>query len=743
MKILMTLMKLEIGGAETHVVELARELASRGYDITVASNGGVYEKELSDAGIKHVKLPLHSKSPSCLLKSYIGLKKLIRREKFDIVHAHARIPALICGSLSKKLHFRFVTSAHFDFKVNPFLTRVTDWGEHSIAVSYDLKQYLIDNYRMCADNISVTINGINTEKFSANIDSSDVIGELSLSENCFRVVYVSRIDSGVADAGFVLCDAAEELSKKIPQLEVLMVGGGDLFDKLKARAGEVNKTVGREMIRLAGPRTDVARLLSAGDVFVGVSRAALEAMSEEKPVILAGAQGYIGIFRRELLKLAEGTNFCCRGEKKPAASMMVDDIFSLYSMGAEERKKLGEDNRRVILEKYSVKRMADDYAAVYSKMTPYKKYRSGDIIISGYYGFDNMGDDSLLTSIIGGIKKLNKDARITVLTKSTERTAARYGVKTINRMNFPAIVGEMKHASLLISGGGSLLQDGTSKKSLMYYVYIMKLAAKYNMKVMIMANGLGPLCSADSRKKAAKAICAADYVSFRENRSKELAEAIGVDREKISVSADPAFLLDGCEEKWTDHLIKRLGFSGRFFIVSVKEGNNYQEKSANPAELFAGDIKKISEKYSMIPIYIPMHPVHDISVAEALCRKAGTGIVAAGLSASELCGLMERCDLVVGTRLHTLIFAASVGVPMIGISYDPKVDSFLEYIGMGSCSLDVRTVRPGDLSALADTVMGESEKIRMYLPECAEKMRKLAKDDCSWAVRLAYGDDNK
>ena len=174
MKILMTLMGLEIGGAETHVVELSKELRARGYDIVVASSGGVYERELEKSCIRHVTLPLHTKSPSALIKSYKGLERLISREKFDIVHAHARIPAFVCGLLAKKMGFHFITSTHGVYKVDPILTRVSDWGERSIAVSPDVKQYLIDKYRMPSDNIDLTINGIDTKHFSKNIDSNAI-----------------------------------------------------------------------------------------------------------------------------------------------------------------------------------------------------------------------------------------------------------------------------------------------------------------------------------------------------------------------------------------------------------------------------------------------------------------------------------------------------------------------------------------------------------------------------------------
>ncbi len=68
LRILMVLMGLEIGGAETHVTELAIALKDRGYDIEVASNGGVYAQELEQHGIMHHCLPLNRRKASALIK---------------------------------------------------------------------------------------------------------------------------------------------------------------------------------------------------------------------------------------------------------------------------------------------------------------------------------------------------------------------------------------------------------------------------------------------------------------------------------------------------------------------------------------------------------------------------------------------------------------------------------------------------------------------------------------------------
>lgn len=64
MKILMVTMGLDIGGAETHIVELSRELVRRGHQVLAASNGGVYVRELEECGIKHYKMPLNRKDPA-------------------------------------------------------------------------------------------------------------------------------------------------------------------------------------------------------------------------------------------------------------------------------------------------------------------------------------------------------------------------------------------------------------------------------------------------------------------------------------------------------------------------------------------------------------------------------------------------------------------------------------------------------------------------------------------------------
>ncbi|MBQ2707714.1 MAG: polysaccharide pyruvyl transferase CsaB [Clostridia bacterium] len=730
MKILLCHMWMVIGGAETHVLELARGLAARGHDVTVASNGGVYVEALEAAGVRHVTVPLHTKKPSAMMESYKKLCALIKKERFDIVHAHSRIPAFLCGLLKKRLGFRFITSSHAVFKVNTMLRLLSDWGDHTFAVSCDIRQYLMDNYQVPSDNITLTINGIDTERFSAGAPHTD---------DAFRVLYVSRIDNETALPGFLLCEAAPALAKEIPGLAITIVGGGTALTALTEKARAVNEALGREVVTLTGPRTDIPDLCRAADVFVGVSRAALEAMACERPIVLAGQQGYIGVLDESVMELAKSTNFCCRGQRMPEAADIERDLITMYHMRADERAALGRLGRRIVLDGYSVARMADDHIRVYERMIPCRKYRFGDVIISGYYGFENIGDDSLLTAMIRGIKAENPEVDITVLAKHPRRLSRALGVHTINRFNIPKVSAAMRRAKLLISGGGSLLQDGTSKKSLFYYVTIMRMAKKRGMKLMLYANGLGPLGSGSSRQRAADIIDAADYVSLRENMSEALAREIGV-KAPLAVTADPAFLTEPCEPLWRDHIKAREGITGRYFVVSVVDGNNFGEKnSAGAPAMLAAEIAAVAKKYDMEPVFVPMHRSRDIAVTDALCRDCGCGRVVSGLNAAELCGILADAELVIGTRLHMLIFAASMGVPMIGISYDPKIDAFLDYIHRREHGLDLRSIAPGQLAAAAADVMARQDEIRAELAAQVPALREKARSDCKMAAELFGG----
>lgn len=363
--LMLSLMQLDIGGAETHVVELAKELKKRGYRVIVTSNGGAYVQELEEAGIQHYTVPLQNKNPRNVMKAWKMLKTIIREEHIDLVHSHARIPSFILGKIQKSMGFPFVTTAHWVFTTKYGLKYITDWGQRTVAVSEDIKKYLMDNYHIPEEHIYVTINGIDTDKFSPALDKKEVQAELGLQDTDNTIVYVSRMDADRSMVARQLVNVIPQLDGIVENLRLVIVGGGNDFEAVSEMARQVNEKLGRKAIILTGARTDINRLIAPAKLFVGVSRAALEAMAEEKPTIIAGNEGYIGLLSEDKLDVAVDTNFCCRGCPASTEALLAQEIGNFFGMWEEEQKALGKFGRTLIQKQYSVKKMTDDTEKAY------------------------------------------------------------------------------------------------------------------------------------------------------------------------------------------------------------------------------------------------------------------------------------------------------------------------------------------------------------------------------------------
>lgn len=363
--ILMAQMSMGIGGAETHIMELSLALQKRGYHVVIASNGGAFVPELEEAGIVHYQVPMHNKKLSNLLASYRKLKEIIKKEQIDLVHAHARIPGFLAGKLCRREQIPFVTTAHWVFETGHGLKYLTDWGQETIAVSEDIRDYLIKEYHLPPEQIIVTINGINTQRFSGDISYGEISAEFGLSKDAFRIVHISRLDQSRADVAFLLLKAFPEIKKQIPNAELVIVGGGDVYREVAKLAEETNRSLGGQDIKITGPRTDVNRFVASADLFVGVSRAALEAMAAEKAVVLAGNEGDQGLYLPEKEEAAFANNFTCRGAALPTVASVRDSILEYAHMDETAQRSIRRFCKKTIEQHYSVRRMADDAEKAY------------------------------------------------------------------------------------------------------------------------------------------------------------------------------------------------------------------------------------------------------------------------------------------------------------------------------------------------------------------------------------------
>ncbi|MBQ9458936.1 MAG: polysaccharide pyruvyl transferase CsaB [Oscillospiraceae bacterium] len=730
-KVLMVLMGLEIGGAETHVVELSKELRRRGWDVAVVSNGGVYERELTEAGIRCHRAPLHKRNAALMLRSLHILRRVIREEAPDVVHAHARIPAFLCGILQKQMGFPFVTSAHWVFYVNGLLKRIANWGERTVAVSDDIKTYLIESYGVSAEQISVTINGIDTEKFSPAVSGERVLREFGLSADRPVISYVSRMDESRALVARQLVSIAPRLRERIPGVQLLIAGGGDVFDEIKAKADAANAKAGENYVIMTGARTDINEIVAAGDVFVGVSRAALEAMAAAKPVIVAGNEGYIGLFEESRLALAQSNNFCCRGCEQSTEELLYKDIVrSMCEMSGTERVDLGKYGRSVIQQHYSVSRMAKDCEAAYRAVIN----EHTRVVVSGYYGFRNLGDDAILLALRDRLSETIPGATLVALSRRPRETREKCGVEAVYRFAPFAVRRAIRGASCFVSGGGSLLQDHTSTRSLLYYTSLIRLAKHFGKPIMFYANGIGPVETEPDRKRVREVAEMADVITLRDEESFATLREMGVINPNITVTADPVYSLEAGEKERGRELLRQRGIPTDKPIIGISV-RFAVGMEANITE-FARFCDALSDTATVV--LIDMQRGGDTAAAAAVRRRmvSASFEISAPYAPDAMADMIAAMEAVVSTRLHSMILAASAHVPVLGVVYDPKVSACAHALDMPEAG----TLEAFDAAAALRTLREVLDNRGTYaarLSRNADELReKAAKNEIAFSNML-------
>ncbi|MDE7262141.1 MAG: polysaccharide pyruvyl transferase CsaB [Oscillospiraceae bacterium] len=724
MKIMMVTMGLDIGGAETHIVELTKELRHQGHEVVIVSNGGVYVPEIEAAGIRHYKAPLHRRSLRDMWASRSILSQVIRAEKPDVVHAHARIPAFLCGTLKPGLKFPFITTAHWVFNTRGALRYLTNWGERTVAVSEDIREYLLREYRLPPEHISVTINGIDTEKFSPQVSGEEVIAGFGLDPEKPIVSYVSRMDEDRALVARQLIEIAPRLDRRVPGVQLLIAGGGNVFDELSAQAEAVNAQLGRKCVIMTGPRTDINKIVAAGRIFVGVSRAALEAMSAGKPVIVAGNEGYHGLFGPEKLEEARAGNFCCRGLPLSEPERLLEDVAAALALSPREREELGRYGRQVISDYYSVSRMARDCLDMYDQV----RRRKHRILISGYYGFSNAGDDAILEAIQQSVRSSGEDIGITVLSNDPSLTWRQYGIDAIPRFRVTKVLSALRRCDALLSGGGSLLQDNTSTRSLIYYLSVIWGAHMLGKPVMLYANGIGPVRRQGNRRRVRRAVDRATVVTLRDHSSAEELERMGVRRTDLHVTADPVFHLDPASPERGRELIAQSGLpAGKpFTVVSVRDWRNTEKFNLELARL----CDHMRRNYGMEILFLLMQPPKDREASQTVrgLMEEPSHLLDVPCTPQELMAVLGEAKLCLAMRLHTLIFAARMAVPTMGLVYDPKVASYLQELELPSAG-EVESFDGPEAIRRTDRLMANYDSVLASLREKSAALTKAAEDN--------------
>jgi polysaccharide pyruvyl transferase CsaB len=291
--------------------------------------------------------------------------------------------------------------------------------------------------------------------------------------------------------------------------------------------------------------------------------------------------------------------------------------------------------------------------------------------ISGYYGFGNLGDEALLDVIVGKLKARYPLGTIDVLSADPAATSARLGVTATPRADIAAVGRAIDRADVVLSGGGGLLQNVTSLRSLLYYAGIIRRATRAGKRTMIFAQSVGPL---DLLGRAVVRVCCGGVsaATVRDERSRALLASL-VPNVPVERTADPVFALDPPVEP-LDLRAEGLDGPSPLAIVSVRR---WQHKEATVAAV-AAIIDRLAEEHGVQVAFLPLGGPPDAEVSTAIIRRAkSTPVLLPEYPLAQAAQVIGRAQLVIGMRLHALIIAARLGVPFAAIPYDPKVTSLL------------------------------------------------------------------
>ena len=708
MKVIHLISGGDSGGAKTHVLSLLQDLNKTITAQLVCFRDGPFAEEARAMGI-----PTMICGGNNIPHLRRELAAYIQQGGYQLIHCHGSRANMIGALLRKPTGLPVVSTVHSDYKLDymgrPFarLTfgAINAWAlrhlDYRIGVSDAMVDLLIDR-GFPPDRFFAIYNGIDFTPAPPQGDRLAYLRGLGadVEENSVVVGIAARLNP-VKDMSTLIRGFAEG-HKSCPRLRLIIAGDGEERQKLEDLAKELG--VEKEVTFAGWISGGMDRFYSALDVN------ALTSLSETFPYALTeGARFHLATVATAVGGIPYLIDQDVNGYLFTPGDWQTLGRY-LAVLGNEDalRREMGEKLYEKASAKFSIQSTVDTQLHIYEEIIRRhnrpKRDRDG-VVICGAYGRGNAGDDAILEAILQEMRSIDPDMSITVLTKDPKATRLTYRVRTAGRMDVGIWKKAMRHAKLYINGGGSLIQDVTSRRSLWFYLHNIQTAHKAGCKVQMYGCGIGPVLREQHRKLAASVLNASvDVITLREPDSLKELQSMGVTKPEILLTADPALTLPAASEDEIDSVLLRAGIPphGKYLCFALRNWKGFEDK----APLFAQAAKYAYETYGLTPVFA--------AVEKHLDPVAGR-LAAAGLdiphyflddagSAGTIIGALSRMQAVVSMRLHALIFAAGQGIPLAGVVYDPKVSAFLRYIGQENF-LNLDALTADTLKAMIDCMV--------------------------------------
>jgi glycosyltransferase involved in cell wall biosynthesis len=359
MNILYLTTHLNTGGITSYVLTLARGLKKRGHTVYVASSGGELLGRFLSEGINFIPIPIKTKSEihPKIVFSYFRLKQIIRKKEIQIIHANTRVTQVLAHFLSRGSSRPYLATCHGFFKKRFFRLRFPYWGAKVIAISAQVKEHLVEDFKIPAQGIEVIHNGVDAERFreQGTEHRGQSKKELGLGEGPV-VGIIARLSEVKGHA--YLIQAMRLVRAQVPDAQLVIAGEGSLKKDLIALAGSLGL---REHIFFLPNTADTRKLLSVMDVFAlpslheGLGLALMEAMAAGVAVVGSDIGGI-----KSLIQHRHSGLLVAPGDAQGLAEAIVELL-----KDAQKRKLFAQSARELIVRDFSQEEMISKTEGVY------------------------------------------------------------------------------------------------------------------------------------------------------------------------------------------------------------------------------------------------------------------------------------------------------------------------------------------------------------------------------------------
>lgn len=745
MKVIHLISGGDTGGARTHVHLLLKHLNQDNEATLVCFMDGPFAQDARALGIPVVIL--EGSMPKVLRQ----LKAMIAEGGYEIVHCHGSRGNLVGALLKRSLRIPFVSTVHSDPKLdymgrpgarlvygtlNQLAQRAMDYH---IGVSESMRELLVTR-GFDPNRIFTIYNGIEFPDGDARPvgDRDAFYRKVGLDAPAGSVVVGIAARLHPVKDYPTLLRAFAKAHADHPQLRLLIAGDGQDRAALEALCSELGLSgavcfagwIDPEEIRDFYRALDINVLTSLSETFP-------YALTEGAREHVCAVSSRVGGVPALITEGETGLLF------EPGDADALAACLSALAESPAERERLGEALYRRTKEEFSAEATCRRQLEIYRQMLETERHfrekgRYG-VLICGAYGMRNAGDEAILQAVVSEMRGLDPWMPVSVMSRRASETALSCGVDAIYTFDLPRMLRTMRRRELFLNGGGSLLQDVTSNRSLWYYLFTLGAAKRRGCKVMMYGCGIGPIRRKLNRKLAGRCVQRnVDAVTLREENSLRELQGLGVTAPEVTVASDPALSLTPAPDAEVDRLMRKLGLdpAGRYLCFSLRRWSGVGDKIG----LFAAAADYAWETYGLQPLLLSVNQIQDEHATARFYEQvhAPCALVQESLETAEMVGLIGRMTAVLAMRLHVLIFAASRGVPLAAVSYDPKVASFLDYLSQRNYVEYEALASPEQLYALIDAAMRMD---RTALEDATERIRAIESRNPETARRLLQAEE--